>query len=388
MAFNHILARIVHARVIADFSSHEEVLETLERAAALARGTCFEHLLTEVLFTEAYSLLRRSDRTSGLPLLARALTRARQTRYPYPMRFCSTMPLLCAEALNSGLEVDYVRQVVATYRLRPPSSEVEHWPWPVKIFTLGGFEVQRDGATLDFPRKAPRKPLMLLKALIAFRGQAVPEERLMDALWPDDEADSARRALDINVLRLRRLLGSNDAVLVSEEQIGLNPELCWVDVWAFERKTAEAAENDETTRLERRAEALTLYRGNFLPGDIGLPWTLKTRERLKANFVRVVESIAGEEEARGHWDRADGFYLPGLEADDLIEAFHLGLMRCYRALGRPAEAIAAFRRLRQTLSVVLGIAPSSAAEALAKELIESHASRRGADSGDSLHPSV
>ena len=45
-------------------------------------------------------------------------------------------------------------------------------------------------------------------------------------------------------------------------------------------------------------------------------------------------------------------------------------MRCYRALGRLAEAMTTYRRLRQTLSVVLGIAPSPVAEALAQELRE------------------
>jgi DNA-binding SARP family transcriptional activator len=43
-------------------------------------------------------------------------------------------------------------------------------------------------------------------------------------------------------------------------------------------------------------------------------------------------------------------------------------MRCYQALRRPAEGIAVFRRLRQTLSVVLGVAPSPESEAAAKAL--------------------
>lgn len=105
------------------------------------------------------------------------------------------------------------------------------------------------------------------------------------------------------------------------------------------------------------------------------PWTVKTRERLRAKFVRLVESVAQSEEAAGCWEKAIAHYLKGLEADDLVEVFHLGLMRCYRALGRPAEAMAAFRRLRQTLSVILGIAPSPAAEALVQELREGSAAR-------------
>jgi DNA-binding SARP family transcriptional activator len=39
-------------------------------------------------------------------------------------------------------------------------------------------------------------------------------------------------------------------------------------------------------------------------------------------------------------------------------------MRCYVAMDRAAEGIAAYRRLRQTLSVVLGVQPSESSEQL------------------------
>jgi DNA-binding SARP family transcriptional activator len=52
--------------------------------------------------------------------------------------------------------------------------------------------------------------------------------------------------------------------------------------------------------------------------------------------------------------------LRGIEADPLAEALYQGLMRCYRQEGRSAEAIRRVRRLRQTLPVTLGVAPSPA----------------------------
>lgn len=197
----------------------------------------------------------------------------------------------------------------------------------------------------------------------------------MDALWPYEEADAARKSLDITVLRLRKLLGNNETIIVSDELVGLNPETCWTDVWAFERRIAQVDGAETEPGLSPANAALTLYRGDFLPTDADEPWTVKARERLRGKFVRLVESVAQAEEAAGHWEKAMSHYLNGLEADDLVEAFHVGLMRCYQALGRPAEAMSIYRRLRQTLSVVLGIKPSPAAEALAKELRESSSLR-------------
>jgi DNA-binding SARP family transcriptional activator len=50
-------------------------------------------------------------------------------------------------------------------------------------------------------------------------------------------------------------------------------------------------------------------------------------------------------------------------------------MRCHLAAGRYAEGMAAYRRLRQTLSVLLGIAPSEPSQALARALQREGAKR-------------
>ncbi len=61
----------------------------------------------------------------------------------------------------------------------------------------------------------------------------------------------------------------------------------------------------------------------------------------------------------------------GLGADPIVEAFHQGLMRCYQTLERPTEAVAAYPRLRHTLSVVLGVAPSAESERLHRKILAS-----------------
>jgi LuxR family maltose regulon positive regulatory protein len=282
---------------------------------------------------------------------------------------------LGVEAIQSGAASTHAAELIRRLRVSPPDPPLDSWPWVVKICTLGAFDLYVNDRLVEFVGKAAKKSLALLKALIANGGRQVPEERLIDALWPDEEADTARKSLDITVLRLRKLLGSNDMITVSDELVSLNPQLCWTDVWAFERRIAETDAAEGKGGIAAATNAITLYRGNFLPADEEEPWTVKARERLRAKFVRLVENAAQADEAAGNWEEAISNYLKGLEADDLVEAFHLGLMRCYRALGRPAEAMTTYRRLRQTLSVVLGIAPSPAAEALAQELREGSAIR-------------
>ena len=372
--------------VFAEAGLHGEARAQAALAYEIVPGTCLEYWEAEIRVIEAYIERREGNMDRCRTLLKQGFAQAARLHPNWEQAGLSgrVLAVMCAEALDAGIEVMYVKSLIHSFRLPPPANASEVWPWRTKVYSLGQFEVYRDGEPLEFSGKAPKKPLALLKALLANGGRQVPEERLIDALWPDEEADAARKSLDITVLRLRKLLGGNDVVLVSDELISLNPRLCWTDVWGFERRLQllEAGEG----QYGAAAEALRLYRGNFLPADANEPWTVKTRERLRASIVRLVEAAARVEEDAGRWEQAITLYSKGLEADDLVEPFYQGLMRCYRSLGRHAEAMNAFRRLRQLFSVVLGIAPSASTREMARALqrdnpAQFESSRIGLDGG-------
>ena len=97
-----------------------------------------------------------------------------------------------AHALEAaGIEVDYVRSLIRAFDWHCPGTPVEQWPWHVRIYVLGTFSVDVDDQPLAFTGRAPKKTLNLLKALVCLGGTAVRDHRLIDAIWPDDEADAA-----------------------------------------------------------------------------------------------------------------------------------------------------------------------------------------------------
>ena len=351
--------------VLGEAASHKEALARMQ---ALISGTCFSHFENAAHFLQAYFFLKHGDKAQGSCALAAALRLARDSRYAYPqtIRFSSIVGELFAEALRSGIEVTYVEETIRRIGIHAPADAPACWPWPLKIQALGGFGIICDGVRLDFSGKTPKKPLALLKCLIAFGGLSVPEYRITDALWPGEDADLATKTLDVNLVRLKKLLGQPRAVIASGEMLSLNAKLFWIDVWAFER-AAEQAIHDAGDDAASH-EAMNLYRGEFLPGDAGSGWTLKPREGLRGRLFRLVESAARRFESQQHWDSAIECYQRGLQSDDLAEPFYQGLMRCYRALGQHSEAMNAYRKLRQMLSVVLGMAPSESTQALARKL--------------------
>lgn len=243
---------------------------------------------------------------------------------------------------------------------------------PVEIITLGRFEVRVGGAPLTFPHKVPRRPLALLKALVAAGGREVPEVALIDALWPDLDGDAAAAALATALHRLRRLLGHGGVVTRRDGRLGLDPERCRVDAWLLEQLLARA----ELVGLAGRrgepqalaGEAIALYRGPFLPADLDQPWTTSMRERLRARLLRLLAAVGRHHEELGRLEEAAAWYERGLDLDDGAEALCRRAMAAYARLGRPAEALALYERCRRQLHAGLGVLPGPETEALRQQL--------------------
>jgi DNA-binding SARP family transcriptional activator len=231
------------------------------------------------------------------------------------------------------------------------------------VYTLGLVQILVDGKALTFGHKAPKRPIAVLKALVAMGCTRVPEQRLADVLWPDEEGDRALGALEVALRRLRELLGVFEAVVVTQGTVSLNRELVWCDVEVFEEMLG-----GPTDLLER---GLGLYHGEFLPEDGNAPWAVSTRERLRRKFVHGIEVLGRHMEADQKYAQAIELYLRGLDADPLAEALYQGLMRCHLSSRRKAEGLNVFRRLRQTLSVMLGVAPSPETERIHRALLDS-----------------
>jgi two-component SAPR family response regulator len=116
------------------------------------------------------------------------------------------MSKLCAHALRQGIEVNYVKELIRHRGLTPPDAETEDWPWPVKIYALGRFSVVIDDEPLRSEGKAQKRPLDLLKAILAHGGRGVNQDDLANLLWPD--LDAARSALEVTLHRLRTTMSS------------------------------------------------------------------------------------------------------------------------------------------------------------------------------------
>jgi LuxR family transcriptional regulator, maltose regulon positive regulatory protein len=378
---------LFNAEVLIGAGCLEDARPLLARSREIVqRSPALDCWHAAVVFCGAFLARAESRHDVCLTMLREALRLARVGNRKYYLRYleCCMPPLFCL-ALEEGIEVDLVQRLIGMFRLKAPADAHDHWPRPVRIQTLGRFEIRIKEEALEFSRKVPKKTLALLKALIAHGAEVVPEQWLCDALWGDEEADSARLVLGVTVLRLRKLLGYDDAIGQQGGKVWLDRRLCWVDAWRF-----EALSGNPFDRVVLR-NGLNLYAGAFLAEDEAEAWSVPMRERLRGKFIHALATCGQALEADGHADEAIRLYLLGIDADVIVEAFHRGLMRCYRCTGRMTEAVSAYRRLRKTMSVVLGVSPSAESEALYREIIaglaaDSVEARLAGSAGSDLAP--
>ena len=208
--------------------------------------------------------------------------------------------------------------------------------------------------------------------LVAAGEAGVAVERLIDVLWPNPE-EGGRKAFDITLHRLRKLLGADGAVVVTDARAALDPRIVSTDAWTLLRVldavVPSSGSEPPPGALEAAASrVLTLYTGAFLEGDMESPWQVTLRNRLAGRFARFVQHLGARWEAAGQWRRAAELYQRAIELDPLAESFYRAHMVCLQAEGRRAEALEVFRRCRQMLSVMLGVPPAAETEAIHRQL--------------------
>jgi DNA-binding SARP family transcriptional activator len=181
----------------------------------------------------------------------------------------------------------------------------------IRICALGGFLILRNGSPLPRRRKAPGKPLTLLKALVALGARGVPGDTLADLLWPEAEGDHADARLTTTLHRTRALLGVPGTILKDGGELSLNRELVSCDVLEF-HDVLQRIETQQHSARESSSLLLKAYPGPLLPACTGEAWLQPCRERLAARFAGAVARIGRRLEAEGNHAEAQTLYLEAL----------------------------------------------------------------------------
>lgn len=351
-------------------------IEHLARCAEIAGRIDAGMLRFSAALMHAHALAQTNRTDEALPLLAKAL--ADGARRDYRSTAGWWLPQTIAElarlAIAHDIETGYVRRLVRLHDLPSPDPTLAGWPWPLLLRGFGNFEATLNeqviaGADAQTKGKTAQRPRDLLRALIAHGPQPLPVATVLDWLWPDADAAAQRKAFDVALLRLRRLLDDARLVHLEGARLWLDPRFVWSDVGALHELMHRigSAHGASLAQLQQwGAQLLDLMRGSFLAGDDS-DWVQAARQRYRQRFVITVSQLAAHMEALDP-AAAIRLYERALDVDPLAESLSRKLMRLHANRGDHAEAMRVWRACCTMLSVAAGLAPSRETQLLAREL--------------------
>ncbi|WP_343981094.1 AfsR/SARP family transcriptional regulator [Kribbella koreensis] len=219
---------------------------------------------------------------------------------------------------------------------------------------LGPVEVWADGRKVELKRRQER---LLLAVLLLEPGKAVPTDRLIGLLWPEEQPGNPRRALQVYASRLRAVL--TDAELVGGAHgYAIEGTAGRTDVEKFAALVEQARVlPDLQRRREVLVEALTLWRGPALADVASEDVRRRLCAALDESRWAAQEEWLRTELALGHHQEL----LPELAELTSAEPTREGLaaarmLALYRS-GRQADALAVYADLVRHLSEELGVEP-------------------------------
>jgi DNA-binding SARP family transcriptional activator len=224
----------------------------------------------------------------------------------------------------------------------------------VEILVLGPLEARIGGVAV---RLGGPRQRAVLGVLALDPGVVVSVDRVIEGVWGDAPPTTARHLVQVYVSQLRATLGVDDVLVSRPPGYVLATGHDAVDASRFRAIVARSAGAPPAERLRLLDEACGLWRGRVL-ADVSLEGAPGLEvARLEELRLSSMEDRADAALAAGR----HGDLVPQLEqlarAEPLRErTWELLMLALYRA-GRQADALAAYREVRNTLVDTLGIEP-------------------------------
>ena len=329
-----------------------QALELLARLADEQGGRDAQVSRTQLALLRAWTL-RLTDRPESQRQLALGLALAQACRFTMFFRLLPDVAAgLCALALRWDVAPLFVMEVIRARALPAPADADARWPWPVWLKLLGGFELHGLAGSQSITGKSPHKPLELLRLLACAGGMALRTSSAAQALWPEAQAETARKNLEMAVSRLRRWLGDASLLWVAHGRVGLDAARISSDV-AQRRRLIERLEalarqpGSQGDAAELMQRVFELSQGELLAGLPATPWLEAERRHSRRDIARAASAAASLLSGEPLGAVAQQLLEAALRIEPLAEPLVLRLMQAHAAAGQRGQALSVFEHYRQ-----------------------------------------
>ncbi|WP_145997687.1 BTAD domain-containing putative transcriptional regulator [Marasmitruncus massiliensis] len=250
----------------------------------------------------------------------------------------------------------------------------------IYVQMLGGFQLVADGKVLSDSISRTRQLRNLLAYLLAFRKKAISQETLIDVLWPDGCSGSPANALKNLVYRMRTIFGTHEIPYAKELVVFHQGSYCWnnnlnteIDIEKFEqlKKLADDTSLPDENRVDCYLEAISLYKGDFLPASCYEEWVVSLVNYYRTEYFKCVYEASALLVKLERYETVQTICEQAIVIDPLEEGAHRYLIFSLVRQNKQQKALEHYRYVRDLFYRELGVKPSDTMRELYNEITKS-----------------
>lgn len=252
----------------------------------------------------------------------------------------------------------------------------------IMIYTLGKFDVIKDGKSLMMSSAGSKKIWELYKFMLTHRDRAFTPETLMDQLWVSESYNDPRSTLRRQMHRLRQSLIEEDASDFDKSIQFSNGYYKWndglpvsIDVDHFEKliKHGDTVKTySPKEALDAYKEALSLYHGDYLPDCYDQHWIFAVRNHYRRLYLRTVLNTIELLKESAFYDEIIKICQKAIQIDVYEEPFHLHYMDALLHKNDQKQALEHYEYITGFYYHEMGLKPSTEMKSLYKRLLQTH----------------
>ena len=327
--------------------------------------------LAMVYFGLAYIHLATDRRESGLTFARKALHLIEAAKVFQLFLDQGDRSRVVSQALiEAGEQSPFLERVLENLPEEQSISIVDEHA--ISVECLGNFRVCARGEEMSQDRWVSAKARDLLAYFVTFRGERIPAERVLDAIW--GEKGSSRTAFHTALSRLRNALRKGDEALrfifVETGEYWLDSARFRIDADEFNNAILKARSSTNAQSAARWYErAVDLYKGEYLQ-NLYYEWVFAERRSLAQTYLNALQELVAYYASGPDPRPALRYFEKALLVDNLNEELYCHAMRVYAALGDRINIINLYNRLKELLKTELDSEPLPRTTNLYREVLE------------------
>ena len=254
----------------------------------------------------------------------------------------------------------------------------------IKMF--GEFSISNEYGHFSHMNNKSLQITRLLSYLIANKDTEIPKDKLMELLWPDENATNPSGALRNLVYRARQILeeffppcqddpssenAPAECILFSKNAYRWNPDIdCEIDICQFEDYIAQAdQETDEKEQYALYQKAHDIYKGDFLNILSSDEWVVFRNVFYKNLYTKVTANMCRYLSSQKNFTAVIRLCEASSLVDPMDEQIHIEKIHAYLQMHAPSQAMAYYYSVADLFTQKFGIEPGAEMQKIYHEIL-------------------